>query len=109
MVKQKYPLASKRLKYLVLFLSSIAPVVGMMLWCLFSGGYYSSLAITYGKNDYPLITTDLQGNPCILAVGIGARFPLSLRQETLDGIVDKKAQGTSREKSKRCLLISFQS
>jgi hypothetical protein len=95
MVKQKYPLASKRLKYLVLFLSSIAPVVGMMLWCLFSGGYYSSLAITYGKNDYPLITTDLQGNPCILAVGIGARFPLSLRQETLDGIVDKKAQGTT--------------
>jgi len=95
MVKQKYPLASKRLKYLILFLLSFAFVVGIMLWRPFSVGYYSSLAIAYGKNDYPLITTELQGNPCILAVGIGARFPLSLHQETLDGIIDKKPQGTT--------------
>lgn len=95
MPKRASLLASKHLKHLILCLSSIALIIGIMLWCSFSGGYYSSLAITYGENDYPLIMTELQGNHCMLAVGIGARFPLSLHQKTLDRIIDKKLQGTT--------------
>jgi hypothetical protein len=85
---------SKRIKYFFLFSTSVILAVAVLLWYHFSGGYYSSLSVTYSGCDYPLITAELQGRSCMLAVGIGSRFPLFLRQETLDGI-DKESQGTA--------------
>ena len=93
MAKQDYQETSKSLKYLVLFCIGIALGIGMLLWHPFSTGYYNSLAVTYGKDDYPFITTELQNQNYILAVDIGARFPLSLCRETLDEITDKQPQG----------------
>ncbi len=82
---------SKLLKYCVL--SFITLSIGMLLWLSFSTGYYSSLAVTYGRYDFPFITAMLEGKKFELTVDIGSRFPLSLRKELLDGI-DKQFKGT---------------
>lgn len=85
---------SKRLKCLILFSLSVVIAVAL-LYRSFSEGYYIPLAITYGgKYDYPLITAEIQGKRCELAVRIGSRFPLFLRKEVLKSI-DKQSQGTA--------------
>jgi hypothetical protein len=94
MVKQRYQKISKHLKYLFLFCIGIALGLGMLLWHPFSGSYYSSLAITYDKNGYPLLTIHLQDQDYVFAVDIGSRFPLSLTEKMLDGIIDKQLQDT---------------
>ncbi len=68
--------------------------IGVLLWRPFSAGYYSSIAVTFGRYDYPFIATEMQNQSSALAVDIGGRFPLALRRETLDGIPDKQPHGT---------------
>lgn len=79
-------MVSKYLKYSVLFSACIILGIGVLLWHPFSKGYYYPLAVSYDKYDYPLITTELQNSSCTLAVRVGSRFPLFLRQETLDAV-----------------------
>lgn len=85
---------SKYLKYSALFIASVALGIGVLFWRPFSVGYYSSIAVTLERYDYPFITTQLQNQSCTLAVDIGSRFPLALRRKTLDGIIDKQPHGT---------------
>jgi hypothetical protein len=84
----------KRLIYFSLLSVSVILGAVLSLKPYFSRGYYSFLPVTYSGYDYPLITAELQGRSCTLAVGIGSRFPLFLCQEMLDGI-DKQSQGTA--------------
>jgi hypothetical protein len=93
-LKEGYLKNSKYLKYLVLFFIAIVLGIGVLLWLPFSSGYYSSVAVIFGEYDYPFITTELQNQSSALAVDVGSRFPLALRRETLDGILDKQLHGT---------------
>lgn len=81
-------------KYLKLFCLLVITVFlcGLLLWKLFLG-YYYIFPVTYGKFNYPFITTEFQGNTSRLGVSIGCRFPLFLRQKILEGI-DKQLLGT---------------
>ena len=84
--------SSKYLKYLFLFCIGIAVCIYVALWHPFSSGYYSSLEITYGKNDLPWIVIRLEDRDYALTLDMGSRFPLSLSREILDKIIDKQAQ-----------------
>jgi hypothetical protein len=94
MLRQEHQRGSKHLKYLILLLTSVALGIGVLLWHPFSTGYYSSVAVTFGRYDYPFITTELQNQNCALAVDVGSRFPLALRREMVDRIIDKQPHGT---------------
>jgi len=94
MLRQEHQKGSKYLKYLILLLISIGLGTGVLLWYSFSTGYYSPVAVTFGRYDYPFITAELQNQSYALAVDVGSRFPLALRSETLDGIIDKQPHGT---------------
>jgi hypothetical protein len=85
---------SKYLKYLALFFTVVVLGIGVLLWRPFSSSYYSSIAVTFGRYDYPFITTELQNQSSELAVDVGSRFPLALRRDTLDGILNKHPCGT---------------
>lgn len=85
---------SKYLKYLFPFGAGILVCVYVILWRPFSSGYYSSLEITYGKNDFPWVVIRLEDRDYALTLDMGSRFPLSLSREILDRISDKQAQGT---------------
>lgn len=95
MLRRKHQKGSKYLKYLILLLMGLALGIVALLWHPFSTGYYSSIAVTFGRYDYPFITTELQNQSCVLAVDIGSRFPLALRRTTLDEIIDKQPHGTT--------------
>jgi hypothetical protein len=82
---------SRYLKYFSFLLLSFAIVYGVLRWYPFSG-YYQSFPVTYDKYDYPFIMTKWLGRPDKLGVSIGCRFPLFLRQKTLENL-DKQFQG----------------
>lgn len=63
----------------------------LLLWRFFTG-YYHVFPVTYGKYDYPFITTEFEGTIATLGVSIGSRFPLFLQQKTLNSI-DKEYRG----------------
>jgi len=83
--------SSKRSKYLLLLLVGVTVACGILHWYPFSS-YYQSFKVNYDKYNHPFITTQWQGDSSALRVDIGCRFPLFLRQKTLDGI-DKQFQG----------------
>lgn len=83
MLRQKYQKDSKYLKYLPALLAGIVFGTGVFFWYFFSAGYYSSVAVTFGKYGYPFVTTQLENQSCALVVDIGSRFPLALRRATL--------------------------
>lgn len=109
-MKEEYQKDSKYLKYLIPFFIVVVLGIGVLLWHPFSAGYYSSVAVTFGKYDYPFITTELQNQSSALAVDIGSRFPLALRRKTLDGILDKQAHGTitvNNIDGQKCEALSY--
>lgn len=94
MLKGKCRKNSKCLKYVTLCCLGIVLGIGVLLWYPFKTGYYSSIAVTFGRYDYPFVTTELQNRSFALAVDVGGRFPLALRREMLDEITDKESHGT---------------
>ena len=101
-MKEKDRKNSKYLKYLVLFFIVVVFGIGALLWRSFPAGYYSSIAVTLGRYDYPFITSELQNQSTALVVRIGSRFPLALRRETLAGILDKQPQDQHSARHQRC-------
>lgn len=83
---------SRYLKYFSFLLVGVTVVCGILHWYPLSG-YYQSFPVAYNKYNYPFITIQWQGDSDTLGVDIGRRFPLFLRQKTLDGM-DKEFQGT---------------
>ena len=110
MLRQGDQEGSKYLKYLVVFCAGSILGIGMLLWHPFSTGYYSSVAVTFGRYDYPFITTELQNQSCALVADVGSRFPMSLCREVLDGVLDKQLQGTTTVNNidgQKCELPSY--
>lgn len=94
MWKQKRQQTSRCLQYVTLCGVGIALGVGAWLWYSFQTSYYSSIAVTFGRYNYPFITTQLHNQSVALAVDVGGRFPLGLCRETLDQITDKEPRGS---------------